>query len=100
MIVPSMTHAEVYAELDKDRDNVARWFDHQSDTYRRKALKTQKFPAQGAFKRATANARKAFQKQMTGNAESNRKLWISLTHQYNEKAARRLGWSYSATKNE
>ena len=56
--------------------------------------------AQGAFKRATANARKAFQKQMTGNAESNRKLWISLTHQYNEKAARRLGWNYSATKNE
>lgn len=44
MIVPSMTHAEVYAELDKDRDNVARWFDHQADTYRRKALKTQKFP--------------------------------------------------------
>ena len=44
MIVPSMTHAEVYAELDKDRENVARWFDHQSDTYRRKALKTQKFP--------------------------------------------------------
>jgi hypothetical protein len=40
-----MTHAEVYAELDKDRENVARWYDHQADTYRRKALKTQKFPA-------------------------------------------------------
>ena len=39
-----MNHTEVYAELDKDRENVARWYDHQSDTYRRKALKTQKFP--------------------------------------------------------
>ena len=44
MIVDSMTHTEVYAELDKDRDNVARWFDHQADKYRRLALKTQKFP--------------------------------------------------------
>ena len=39
-----MTHAEVYAELDKDRENVARWYDHQSEIYRRRALKTQKFP--------------------------------------------------------
>lgn len=39
-----MTHTEVYAELDKDRENVARWFDHQADKYRRRALKTQKFP--------------------------------------------------------
>ena len=44
MIVDSMTHEEVYAELDKDRENVARWFDHQADKYRRRALKTQKFP--------------------------------------------------------
>lgn len=39
-----MTHTEVYAELDKDRDNVARWFDHRADEFRRRALKTQKFP--------------------------------------------------------
>ena len=39
-----MTHEEVFAELDKDRDNVARWYDHQSNEYRRRALKTQKFP--------------------------------------------------------
>lgn len=39
-----MTHAEVYAELDKDRENVARWFDHRADEYRRRALKIQKFP--------------------------------------------------------
>ena len=56
--------------------------------------------AQGAFKRANANARKAFRKQSTGNAASDRKLWISLTHQYNEKAAKRLGWDYSVKKNK
>ena len=39
-----MTHTEVYTELEKDRENVARWYDHQSETCRRKALKTQKFP--------------------------------------------------------
>lgn len=39
-----MTHTEVYAELDKDRENVARWYDHQSEIYRRRALKTTKFP--------------------------------------------------------
>ena len=44
MIVHTMTHTEVYAELDKDRENVARWYDHQSEIYRRRALKTQKFP--------------------------------------------------------
>ena len=56
--------------------------------------------AQGAFKRANANARKAFQQQKTGNAASDRKLWISLTHQHNEKAAKRLGWDYSVKKNK
>jgi hypothetical protein len=39
-----MTHTEVYAELEKDRENVARWFDHRADEYRRRALKIQKFP--------------------------------------------------------
>lgn len=39
-----MTHEEVYAELDKDRDNVARWFNHRADEFRRRALKIQKFP--------------------------------------------------------
>jgi hypothetical protein len=45
MIVDSMTHAEAYKELYVDRENVERWFDHQSDKYRRMALKTTKFPA-------------------------------------------------------
>ena len=44
MIVDSMTHREAYAELDKDRDNVARWFDHRQQELRRRALKVQKFP--------------------------------------------------------
>ena len=44
MIVDSMTHEEVYAELDKDRENVARWFDHRADEFRRRALKMTKFP--------------------------------------------------------
>ncbi len=39
-----MTHTEVYAELDKDRENVARWFGHQAMRLRRQALKTQNFP--------------------------------------------------------
>ena len=56
--------------------------------------------ATGAFKRASANARKAYKQQKTGNAASDRKLWISLTHQYNEKAAKRLGWDYSVKKNK
>lgn len=44
MIVDSMTHREVYDELDRDRDNVARWLEHRQHELRRRALKTQKFP--------------------------------------------------------
>lgn len=44
MIVDSMTHDEVFKELDKDRDNVTRWFIHRADEYRRRALKVTKFP--------------------------------------------------------
>ena len=44
MIVDSMTHAEVYKELDRDRENMHRWFVHQLDANRRKILKSQKFP--------------------------------------------------------
>lgn len=39
-----MTHAEVYKELDADRENLERWWDHRYDEYRRRALKTMKFP--------------------------------------------------------
>jgi hypothetical protein len=39
-----MTHREAYDELDKDRDNVARWFDHRQQELRRRAMKTRKFP--------------------------------------------------------
>ena len=44
MIVDSMTHSEVYQELERDRENMHRWFVHQLDANRRKILKSQKFP--------------------------------------------------------
>lgn len=44
MIVDSMTHAEVYAELAKERDAVTRWWRHQLDDQRRRALKCRQFP--------------------------------------------------------
>lgn len=52
------------------------------------------------FKKALAISRRAYNKQKTGNAESDRKLWISLTHKYNGNAAKSLGWDYSAKKNK
>ena len=39
-----MTHAEVYAELAKERDAVTRWWRHQLYDQRRRALKCRKFP--------------------------------------------------------
>ena len=56
--------------------------------------------AQKKFKQANTNALKAYNKQKTGNAANDRKLWISLTHKYNEKAAKSLGWNYSVKKNK
>ncbi len=44
MIVPTMTHAEAYRELDKDRENVERWFEHRFLEMRRLALKSRRFP--------------------------------------------------------
>jgi hypothetical protein len=52
------------------------------------------------FKRALANARRAYKQQKTGNAASDRALWISLTHKYNGNAAKSLGWDYSVKKNK
>ena len=39
-----MTHAEVYAELEKEREAVTRWWRHQLDDQRRRALKCRQFP--------------------------------------------------------
>jgi hypothetical protein len=39
-----MTHTEVYAELDKDRENVTRWWRHQLSDQRRRVLKCRQFP--------------------------------------------------------
>lgn len=44
MIVPSMTHAEVYSELERDRDSLTAWWEHQTARLRRRALKARKFP--------------------------------------------------------
>lgn len=44
MIVDSMTHAEVYKELERDRYDVSRWWDHQIMAQRRRALKCTRWP--------------------------------------------------------
>ena len=44
MIVESMTHEEVYEELAREREAVARWWEHQLDAVRRKVLRATKFP--------------------------------------------------------
>ena len=44
MIVDSMTHAEVYKELERDRENMSRWWWHQHEGRRRKVMKCKKFP--------------------------------------------------------
>ena len=44
MIVDSMTHAEVYAELANEREAVTRWWRHQLYDQRRRALRCRKFP--------------------------------------------------------
>lgn len=44
MIVDSMTHEEVYKELERDRDNLTRWWDHQKLALVRPMLKRNQFP--------------------------------------------------------
>ena len=46
MLVETMTHAEVYAELERDRRNLEKWIDRQYDECRRHALKkdAKKYP--------------------------------------------------------
>ena len=44
MIVDSMTHKEVYQELERDREGVTRWWRHTLASQRRRALKCTKFP--------------------------------------------------------
>lgn len=44
MIVDSMTHAEVYQELARDRDSISAWWAHKLDAQRRRALKSTRFP--------------------------------------------------------
>ena len=44
MIVETMTHEEVYMELERDREAVTRWWRHQLDDLRRPMLKRRVFP--------------------------------------------------------
>ena len=46
MIVDSMTHAEVYQELERDREAMTRWWHHNLLNQRRRALKCTRFPLQ------------------------------------------------------
>lgn len=44
MIVDSMTHEEVYQELERDRESISNWWHHTLWSQRRRAMKTTKFP--------------------------------------------------------
>ena len=44
MIVDSMTHEEVYQELEREREAVTTWWRHQLNDQRRRALKCRQFP--------------------------------------------------------
>lgn len=44
MIVDSMTHAEVYQELEREREAVTTWWRHNLEAQRRLALKSPRFP--------------------------------------------------------
>lgn len=44
MIVDSMTHEEVYQELERDRESITRWYYHQMRAQRRRIVKCQRFP--------------------------------------------------------
>lgn len=44
MIVETMNHEEVYRELEHDREGVTRWWRHQLEALRRRAIKSRKFP--------------------------------------------------------
>ena len=44
MLTQTMTHAEVYAELDRDRETATVWWRHHLDTLRRPVLKARRLP--------------------------------------------------------
>ena len=44
MLTETMTHAEVYRELERDRDTATTWWRHHLDTLRRPVLKARQLP--------------------------------------------------------
>ena len=49
MIVSTMTHDEVYAELERDREAVTRWWGHTLEAQKRRAIKCERFPLNLTF---------------------------------------------------
>ena len=51
MLVPSMTYEEVYRELDRDHDNLQRWWNHQVDNLHRRMIKRDRtaFPVASCY---------------------------------------------------
>jgi hypothetical protein len=43
MLTQTMTHAEVYAELERDRETATVWWRHHLDTLRRPVLKARRW---------------------------------------------------------
>lgn len=46
MIVDTMSHAEVYQELERDREAISTWWHHNLNSQRRRVLKSTRFPVQ------------------------------------------------------
>ena len=49
MIVETMTHEEVYQELERDRASISRWWSYKLEAQRRRAMKCQQFPLKLSF---------------------------------------------------
>lgn len=60
MIVDSMTHAEVYQELERDREAVTRWWYHNLEAQRRRVLKSTRFPVQLWFEHTSPRKNRYF----------------------------------------
>lgn len=53
-----MTHAEVYEELERDRESISNWWHHTRDAQRRRTLKATKFPLMLSFEHTSPRRNK------------------------------------------
>lgn len=58
MIVETMTHEEVYQELERDRESISNWWHHTLEAQRRRAMKTMKFPLMLSFEHTSPRRNK------------------------------------------